>query len=134
MSVATEPPRVLPESWLFEHRLTVAPRDLDVFGHVNAATWLHFAHDARHDADRAGALPTDVEGPRWTVRVGLFHAREAVAGETLHVRVWQPAPRALAYAFFVADSPHPLCIARGDYAPGGYPVNAPTVRADERGA
>ena len=130
MSVATEPPRQLPDAWLFQHQLTVAPRDLDVFGHVNAATWLHFAHDARFDADRCGALPSDVTGHRWTVRVGLFHAREAVAGETLQVRLWQPAPRALAYAFFLADSPHPLCIARGDYAPGGAPVNAPNGRSE----
>jgi len=128
LSVATEPPKSVPPELLFEHTLTVAPRDLDVFGHVNAATWLSFAHDARFFADRAGVLPADTSGRHWTARIGLFYGREAVVGDRLRIGVWQPAPRALAYVF--ADdsgaSPTPLCMARGDYSPGGAPVTEPT--------
>jgi len=127
MTVRTEPPRELPEAILYSHLLTVEPRDLDVFGHVNAATWMSMAHDARHYADRAGRLPPDTTGSRWTARFGLFYGREAVAGARLRVSVWQPGPRSLAYAFEDADDhgAPPLCTAQGDYSPGGRAVSAP---------
>ncbi len=131
ITVATEPPRALPTEWLHVHTLTVRPSDLDVFGHVNAATWLSFADDARVFADRAGALPEDVSGHRWTARVGLFYGREAVEGDVLRIGVWQPGPRALAYAFLGPDAPEgpARCIVRTDHAPGGAPISAPEALA-----
>lgn len=129
MTVSTEPPRTLPTAFLHIHPLTVRPQDLDVFGHVNAATWLSFADDARVFADRAGALPADVSGHRWTARVGLFYGREAADGVTLHIGLWQPAPRALAYAFLDAPSldGSPRCVIRTDHSPGGVPISAPAA-------
>lgn len=75
-----------PEGPFAEHVLTVKPRDLDIFDHVNASHWLRFADDARilgsrnGDLNPAGGLPTR--------RVAIHHPREAVAGDELRVRTW----------------------------------------------
>jgi acyl-CoA thioesterase FadM len=119
-------PREAPPSALHTHRLRVAPRDLDVFGHVNAATWLAFAEDARADADAAGALPQDCTGPRWLPRVALFYGREATVGQTLAISLWQPEVGALAYAVTDDASGTFLGAVRCDHAPGWRSLTAPS--------
>ncbi len=118
-------PRESPVAPLHVHALTVAPRDLDVFGHVNAATWLALAEDARAAAAIAGDLPADCVGPRWLNRVGLFYGREAVAGQALRLALWQPAPGALACAFLDAASGAMLGSASVDLVPGATPITEP---------
>ncbi|MFO0750122.1 MAG: hypothetical protein U1F43_31290 [Myxococcota bacterium] len=127
------------------HRLIVPPRDLDVFSHVNAATWLLYCEDARHLGAMAGDLgptaggaapgaPVRCQHPRgWGVRAGWFYQREAVLGDALDVGVWSIGPRALGFAFLRAGAkgdPHhddhgPLVTVRLDVAPGGRAVTEP---------
>jgi acyl-CoA thioesterase FadM len=124
-SLDLELPREALAAPLHIHPLTVAPRDLDVFGHVNAATWLAFAEDARDAAARAGRLTQDCTGPRWLNRVGLFYGREAIEGQRLDLAIWQPGPATVACAFLDASSGAFLGSARCDLTPGASPITAP---------
>ncbi len=91
LSLAVDAPsEALPA--VFEHRLRVPPRDLDVFSHVNAATWLAYADDAREHA--AAAAETDPELARqidpeiargYVPRVAIFYGREAALHDELRV-------------------------------------------------
>lgn len=129
LSVAVDAPTTPPESIAFEHVIVVPPRDLDVFSHLNAATWLAYADDARQYAADAGALPAEV-ARGYVVRTALFYAREASKHDRLRVVV-APLGGALADThalgawFYRGDEPEPLCTVRVDLAPGARAVTAP---------
>ncbi len=82
LSVMTEPPLEPPSEPVATYRLVVPFRDLDVFSHVNAATFLHYADDARDAfASTLGIDPAVARG--FVNRVGLFYQQEARQGDTL---------------------------------------------------
>jgi len=114
------------------HHLVVPPRDLDVFSHVNAATFLGYCDDARHAARARGVYRDDVRGDGWVVRAGLFYHREATAGDALEVGLWglgEGAPDALGVAIVPADKHEagPLVTVRLDLARAPAPVTAPAT-------
>lgn len=142
LSIAVDAPNVDPERVLFTHDVVVPPRDLDVFSHVNAATWLAYADDARAFAADAGAIePAVARG--YNVRTALFYAREASVHERLRVVLAALDDRPVyesravgAWVFRVAPG-HPrddeprwsradaLCVMRLDLAPGARPITEP---------
>ncbi|MCC6622337.1 MAG: hypothetical protein IT385_13830 [Deltaproteobacteria bacterium] len=105
------------------HHLVVPPRDLDVFSHVNAATYLGYCDDARH---AARDLWPDARGRGWVVRAGLFYQREAAAGDALDIGTWALGDDALGVVILPAGTdPSPLVTVRLDLAPAPPPVTAP---------
>lgn len=128
LGVAVQAPPV-PAFLDYEHRIIVPPRDLDVFSHVNAATFLAYADDARWFAARALAIDAEVAAGH-VARVALFYAREACVDDTLRVAV---APlggslrdtHALGAWVFRDPEPTPLCSIRIDLAPGARAVTRP---------
>ncbi len=129
LSLAVDAPPTPPASAAFEHTIIVPPRDLDVFSHLNAATWLAYADDARHFAADAGALDPAV-ATGYVNRIAIFYGREASRNDRLRV-VLAPidgalvATHALGAWFFLDDEPDPLCTLRIDLAPGARAVTAP---------
>jgi len=129
LSVAVDAPTTAPTESAFDHSIVVPPRDLDVFSHVNAATWLAYADDARQFAADAGALPAEV-ARGYVVRTAIFYAREASRHDRLRV-VLAPIggplteTHALGAWFYRGDEPEPLCTLRVDLAPGARAVTAP---------
>ena len=135
----------------FEHAIVVPPRDLDVFSHVNAATFLAYADDARWFAARAGVLPPDLALGH-VARVALFYAREACVGDALRVALsplsgelgasgtegaWRAVletTHALGAWVFRDPEPTPLCSMRIDLAPGARAVTRPGDSPHEGGA
>lgn len=73
----------------FEYRCRVRPSDLDIFAHVNAATYLRYCDDARADAE--GYLGADGRGPAF--RAAIRYERETLEGEEVVVRTWRSAER-----------------------------------------
>jgi len=116
-------PAIVSRAFDYVHRVVVPPRDLDVFSHVNAATWALYCDDARH----LGAASIDPnQAPRgWVVRAGLFYGREAVVGDALDIGVWSIAPRALGFVCLRGDEP--LVTVRFDLAPGARAVTEPSA-------
>lgn len=131
LSLAVDAPPAPPSPPVFSHELVVPPRDLDVFSHVNAATWLAYADDARHLAAEAGVLdPAVARG--YCVRAALFYAREAACHDRLRVSLAElDGPLATHHALGAwitrGDDPQPLCALRLDLAPGARTVSAPTL-------
>jgi|GEM_PF-1353737 len=129
LSLAVDAPSAPPTRIAFEHFITVPPRDLDVFSHLNAATWLTYADDARHFAAAHGALDADVASG-YTNRVAVFYGREASRQDPLRVAL---APvggalgetHALGAWFYRGDEAEPVCTLRVDLAPGAHAVTAP---------
>lgn len=120
-----------PPQYGFEHRLTVPFRDLDVFSHVNAATWLLYADDAR-DAAR-GALSPDLATGQ-VVRLAIFYGRESCQGDTLRISLAPLSPHSLgAWCFREAPSPEtePLVSMRLDLVRAPAPITAPISREPE---
>jgi len=129
LGVAVDAPNAPPATPLFEHHLVVPPRDLDVFSHVNAATWLTYADDARLLAAARGHLPHDL-ATGWVARCALHYGREAVVGDGLRVTLAAldgpfPVSHALGAWFHRTADPEPLCTLRVDLAPGARPITAP---------
>lgn len=118
LGVAEGPPTVFPSEVAFEHVVVVPPRDLDVFLHVNAATWLHYCDDARVLGAAAGALAPELAADGWVVRAGLFYGREASLGERLRISVWWIDAAALGFACRRDGEAEVLCAVRVDLAPG----------------
>lgn len=141
LSLAVDAPDHAPERVLFSHDIVVPPRDLDVFSHVNAATWLTYADDARAFAAEAGAIDAEV-ARGYNVRTAIFYAREASVHERLRVVLAalddRPVAetRALGAWVFRVDAAgeeararaDALCIMRLDLAPGARPVTEPERR------
>jgi len=69
----------------FAYQTRVRPSDLDIFAHVNAATYLRFCDDARIDGSAYFACETR----RPTLRAAIRYVKETVEGETLTIRVWR---------------------------------------------
>jgi acyl-CoA thioesterase FadM len=68
-----------------EYRCHVRPSDLDIFAHVNAATYLRYCDDARAGAEGyLGAL-----GRAPSVQSALHYARETLENEEVHIQFWQ---------------------------------------------
>lgn len=113
----------------YVHRIVVPPRDLDVFSHVNAATWALYCDDARYAA--APVIDPQQAPTGWVVRAGLFYGREATVGDALDIGVWSMGPRALGFACLLASEPEapPLVTVRLDLAPGARPVTLPASDA-----
>lgn len=127
IGLADEPPSlqdpaIVAQRFEHVHRIVVPRRDLDVFSHVNAATWALYCDDARHAA--TGIDPAQA-ATGWVVRAGLFYAREAVEGDALDLGVWTIGPRALGFACMRAGDPSPLVTVRYDLAPGARPITSP---------
>ncbi len=133
LSLAVDAPAevVMP---VFEHRLRVPPRDLDVFSHLNAATWLAYADDAREHAAAAAerdpelARQIDPEIARGYVpRVAIFYGREAALHDELRIALAPLGPLTESHAlgvWFFRDADL-LCTMRLDLAPGLRPVTVP---------
>lgn len=123
-----EPPP--PDAFL--HVVTVPARELDIFSHVNAATWLAYCDDARLAAARAGAVPHDLGAGGYNVRAAILYKREAVLGDALEVRAFRLAdsPKALGFAITRGDDLNPLCLARVDTEPGARPISPALGPAD----
>lgn len=126
MSVKVEPPLEPPEPARAVHRLVVPSRDLDVFSHVNAATFLHYADDAREaEAERLGLAPDVARG--FVARVGLFYRREARRGDHLALHLVPLGERALG-VWCEREGPGgqaPLVAMRLDLVPGARAVTEP---------
>lgn len=71
-----------------EYHTRVRPSDLDIFAHVNAATYLRYCDDARVDAE--GFLGEDGRAPAF--RAAIRYERETLEGEDVTIRTWRPAP------------------------------------------
>jgi acyl-CoA thioesterase FadM len=98
-----------PEPWIFPQRgldlalterasqaftweLQVRPSDIDIFSHMNAATYVDTFEDALYQAHKAGAFGDrlkDRPGP--VQRLVIRYEREALLGDLLEVSCW-PAP------------------------------------------
>lgn len=129
LGVAVGAPTTPPHTPLYEHDLVVPPRDLDVFSHVNAATWLTYADDARLLGAARGHLPHDL-ATGWVARCALHYGREAVVGDPLRVVLAAldgplTANHALGAWFYRAPDPDPLCTLRVDLAPGARAITRP---------
>ena len=129
LSIAVDPPALPAHTPLFEHRIVVPPRDLDLFSHVNAATWLTYADDARLLATARGLLPHDL-GTGYVARTALHYGREAIVYDALRVALGPldgpvSERHALGAWFFRDPDPEPLCAVRVDLAPGARPLTAP---------
>lgn len=128
MSVKVEPPLEPPEPARAIHRLVVPSRDLDVFSHVNAATFLHYADDAREaEAERLGLGAEVAKG--FVARVGLFYQREAKRGDHLALHLVPLGERALG-VWCRREGPDgdvPLVAMRLDLVPGAKAVTEPGV-------
>lgn len=126
LSVMVEPPLEPPLEPSATHRLVVPNRDLDVFSHVNAATFLHYADDARDEmADHLG-LPVDV-ARGYVARVGLFYRHEARRGDHLALHLAPLGPRALGVwcQRETGEGHVPLVAMRLDLVPGATAVTVP---------
>jgi acyl-CoA thioesterase FadM len=75
------------------YRCRVRPSDLDMFAHVNAATYLRYCDDAR--AISEGVLGDEGRAPAY--RAAIHYARETVEGEEVTVRHWRTSPGTLAF-------------------------------------
>ncbi len=77
---------------IYEHRLTVTPRDIDVLGHVNNLVYLRWMQDAAVAHSAAQGWPTAryLElGAGWVVRSHTIEYRQpAFADESVLVRTW----------------------------------------------
>ena len=107
----THPTDAAPEgAWC--HSVVVRPSQIDIFDHVNAATYLRYMDDARILGARRGRLPERADHP--SVRVAIAYDREALVDDVLDVRVW-PLEGDSAYACVVQrGDERPLCRARVD--------------------
>lgn len=126
LSVKVEPSLEPPEPARAVHRLVVPSRDLDVFSHVNAATFLHYADDAREaEAERLGLAPDVARG--FVARVGLFYQREARRGDLLALHLVPLGERALGVwcRREGRDGEEPLVAMRLDLVPGARAVTEP---------
>jgi acyl-CoA thioesterase FadM len=116
-----------PDQFAFHHHLTVPFRDLDVFSHVNAATWLLYADDARDAAASQNILSPDL-ARGFVNRVALFYSREACQGDRLRVSLAPLSAQAIGVWCFrehpTADT-EPLVSMRLDLVPGVEPVSVP---------
>jgi acyl-CoA thioesterase FadM len=103
------PPPDGPPEGAWAYQMTVRPSDIDIFDHVNAASYLRFCDDARLAAADAGALgPAEGQRARGpAVRVAIAYHREAVRGDALTIATW-PAP---------GDRPGFLCDVRRSAEP-----------------
>lgn len=130
LSVKVEPPLEPPEASRAVHRLVVPSRDLDVFSHVNAATFLHYADDAREaEAERLGLAADVARG--FVARVGLFYQREARRGDHLALHLVPLGERALGVwcRREVDGGEEPLVAMRLDLVPGAKAVTEPGAAA-----
>ena len=127
LGLDVSPPAGPPPAGAFTHEVVVPPRELDIFSHVNAATWLSYCDDARHAGAASGALPHDLGAGGYNVRSAILYRREAVVGDRLTVHAWRlpDAPRAVAFAIQRGDEADPLCVARIDTEPGAVAISAP---------
>lgn len=83
LSVAAPDADSIPDN-AFEYRCRVRPSDLDIFAHVNAATYLRYCDDARASAEGfLGDL-----GRAASVQSALHYARETLENEEIHIRFW----------------------------------------------
>jgi acyl-CoA thioesterase FadM len=136
LSVAVDAPAAPPAQVAFTHEISVPPRDLDIFSHVNAATWLAYADDARARAAESSALdPLVARG--YCVRAALFYNREAALDDRLRVELAAlehpiSERHALGAWFYRAGDPQPRCTLRLDLAPGARIITEPA--APTRGA
>lgn len=129
LGVTVDAPAAPPHTPLYEHHLVVPPRDLDLFSHVNAATWLAYADDARLLAAARGHLPHDLASG-WVARCALHYGREAVVGDPLRVILAAldgplTTSHALGAWFYRGPDADPLCTLRVDLAPGARAITQP---------
>jgi len=99
MDVEVTPPQGDAPENAYRHRLCVRPSQIDIFNHVNAATWLRFMEDARILGAQEGRLPESAASP--SLRVALAYEREAIVGDEIDVRVWQLPEDPLAYGVVI---------------------------------
>jgi acyl-CoA thioesterase FadM len=81
---------------------TVRWSELDIFDHVNAATYLRFCDDAR------AAYDLEHDSPAGTLRrpqigAALHYDRETREGETLEILSWRVAPGRLGFVLRSAE-------------------------------
>ena len=97
----------------FSHQLTIRPRDLDVFSHVNAATYVRMCHDARVYARREGGIAPEADGP--FRKLAIVYDREALLDEVLQIDVSPDLndPRGTWYTIRRASDGTRLCRVRG---------------------
>ncbi|TNF26768.1 MAG: hypothetical protein EP329_20685 [Deltaproteobacteria bacterium] len=112
------------------HEIVVPPRELDIFSHVNAATWLSYCDDARQAGAAAGVFPEALGAGGYNARSTILYRREAVVGDRLAVHAWRlpDSERALGFAILRHDDPDPLCLARIDTEPGAGSISRPRSR------
>ena len=77
-----------------EYRCMVRPSDLDIFRHVNAATYLRYCDDARVAAE--GYLGAAGRAP--SVQAALHYSRETLEAEEVHIRLWSVEPGEVHFA------------------------------------
>ncbi len=90
----------------------VRPSDLDIFSHVNAATYLRFCDDAR--AACSGILGELGTSPAY--RAAIHYARETLQGEEVTVHTWPIGNTEVGFALVAGGTVR--CTARMDIAIG----------------
>ncbi len=111
------PPADPPADGAFEYRTHVRPSDLDIFAHVNAATYLRFCDDARVASD--GILGLGLRRP--LMRCSIHHEKETVEGEPMRIQLWRPQPDEDLLAFWITagEDDSLRCSATVELAPVG---------------
>jgi acyl-CoA thioesterase FadM len=88
----------------------VRPSDIDIFSHVNAATYVDIFEDALYEAYKARALPEAVETrPTAVNRLVIQYDREALLDETVAIHCWPVAGGGYAFELCRASDREVLC-------------------------
>ena len=101
--------RPAPDS-TFQIERVVRPSDIDIFSHVNAATYVDMFEDAIYAAYKAGAL-----SPHWCERPGpvnrliIQYDRESLLDETLIVHSWIVSDESIGFELRRASDQEVLC-------------------------
>ncbi len=128
LGIDADAPSLEPLPAVFTHEVVVPERDLDMFSHVNAATWVRYINDARRAAARADKLPHAQGAGGFNVRTAIHYRHEAVAGDRLQIAL-APLPSGALGAWITRDaSPEVLCCAAVDTEPGFTPISPPRRR------
>ncbi|MCB9506189.1 MAG: hypothetical protein H6700_11875 [Myxococcales bacterium] len=90
----------------FRATTVIRPSDLDIFAHVNAATYLRLCDDTRIAA--AGHFGIDTRRP--AIRAAIRYDRETTEGEPLDVFVWMLDATHVAYSLRVDGDPRAAAV------------------------
>ncbi len=87
---------------VYEHRIRVAPGDIDRLGHVNNVVYLRYAQDAAVAHWRHAVAAEQRDSLVWVVRRHeIDYLKPAVAGDELTARTWVGAASGATFERFI---------------------------------